>query len=210
MVFSSSLFLLAFLPIFLLIYLVIPYKWKNYWALTASVAFYAWGAPKFIFVLFASTLIDFSFIKYGFNSKHSKKIFWISILLNVALLCYFKYANFFVENFNQALLSLGFESVSWTRVALPIGISFFTFQKISYLVDVYRKVQQPLKKFSDHLLYVILFPQLIAGPIVRYNEIAQEITDRKDQMNPNNRLLGLFRFAIGLGKKVIIANVSST
>lgn len=207
MVFSSSFFVLVFLPIFLLVYFLIPYKWKNTWALFSSLAFYAWGAPLFVFVLIGSVLIDYSIVKYKLDQLHRKRWFIISIVLNVGLLAYFKYANFFVENFNSLLNQIGLEETKWTKVILPIGISFFTFQKISYLVDVYRQIRKPLQRFSDHLLYVVLFPQLIAGPIVRYNEIAGELINRMANINANNRLLGLFRFSIGLGKKVLIANV---
>jgi alginate O-acetyltransferase complex protein AlgI len=207
MVFSSTLFLLLFLPVFLLVYYLIPYKLKNAWALLASAAFYAWGAPVFVFVLFGSILFDFVVVRQFTRTKHPKGWMLLAVVVNVALLGYFKYANFFVENTNALLSSLGAGSVSWTAVVLPIGISFFTFQKISYIVDVYRGIRAPLQRFSDHALYVILFPQLIAGPIVRYNEIAEEITDRKAAITADNRLLGFFRFSIGLGKKVIIANV---
>ncbi len=207
MVFSSNLFILAFLPIFFLVYYVLPYRFKNAWALLASTAFYAWGAPLFVFVLFASITLDFALVKRLKNSLKPKINLWVAIVANVGLLAYFKYANFFVENFNKALGKAGFEELGWLEVALPIGISFFTFQKISYVLDVYRGVRPPLKNWQDYALYVLLFPQLIAGPIVRYNDIADEIIDRKKKINADNRLLGLFRFAIGLGKKVLIANV---
>jgi alginate O-acetyltransferase complex protein AlgI len=127
--------------------------------------------------------------------------------LNIGLLLYFKYANFFVDNFNAVLGYLGMDAVHWVRIALPIGISFFTFQKITYSVDVYRKVHAPLKLVSDYALYILMFPQLIAGPIVRYNEIADQLVDRRANENIDNRLTGFFRFVIGLSKKVLIANV---
>lgn len=206
MVFSSNLFLLVFLPVFFIIYFLVPYRFKNLWALIGSTVFYAWGAPLFVFVLFASIGVDF-WITHKFQGLNRKAYLWISVLLNVGLLGYFKYANFFVENVNAVLERLGFDEVGWTDVVLPIGISFFTFQKISYVIDVYRGVRPPLAKFSDHALYIVLFPQLIAGPIVRYNEIADELVDRRANINADNRLLGLFRFALGLGKKVLIANV---
>lgn len=206
MVFSSNLFLLLFLPVFLLVYFLLPYRFKNWWALVGSAAFYAWGAPVFVFVLFSSILLDF-LMAQGFKGNYGRPWFILSMLLNVGLLAYFKYANFFVDNVNAVLASSGFRALGWTEVLLPIGISFFTFQKISYLVDVYRGVRPPLTRFQDHALYVILFPQLIAGPIVRYNEISSEIRDRRANINADNRLLGVFRFALGLGKKVLIANV---
>ncbi|MCD6113530.1 MAG: MBOAT family protein [Bacteroidales bacterium] len=131
----------------------------------------------------------------------------LSVILNIGLLAYFKYANFFVENLNAILNNFGCTSVAWTKVALPIGISFFSFQKLTYSVDVYRKVHSPLKKISDYALYILMFPQLIAGPIVRFNEIADQIEDRKWNENIDNKLTGFFRFTLGLAKKVLIANV---
>lgn len=125
--------------------------------------------------------------------------------MNLGLLAYFKYANFFVENVNAALLGLGMESVTWTSVALPIGISFYTFQTLTYSIDVYRGVHAPLKKVQDYLLYIMSFPQMIAGPIVRYNVIADQIEHRP--LISDDFLMGFIRFAIGLAKKVIIANV---
>lgn len=206
MVFSSSLFLLFFLPLFFMGYFLVPYRFKNWWALIGSTAFYAWGAPVFVFVLFGSITADFLLAK-RFSTSSRRAWFILGILLNVGLLAYFKYANFFVDNVNALFTSSGVGAWQWTKVALPIGISFFTFQKISYLVDVYRGVRAPLKRFQDHALYVVLFPQLIAGPIVRFNEISEELEDRRDKINADNRLLGVFRFALGLGKKVLIANV---
>lgn len=207
MVFSSSLFLLTFLPLFFLGYFLLPYRWKNAWALLGSTAFYAWGAPLFVFVLFGSILIDYLAARRFESADNRKTLLWITMIANVGLLAYFKYANFFVDNVNTVLGSLGFHSLSWTKVVLPIGISFFTFQKISYVIDVYRGVRKPLSNYLDHALYVILFPQLIAGPIVRYNEIADQIRDRRHDINEDSRLLGIFRFALGLGKKVMIANI---
>lgn len=207
MVFSSNLFLLVFLPVFFWIYYLLPYRLKNGWALAGSTVFYAWGAPVFVFVLFGSIAFDFFVVKKFDRFSNRKLWLWISMIANVGLLAYFKYANFFVENVNFSLEKMGFQEVGWTSVALPIGISFFTFQKISYVIDVYRGVQKPLNSLADHALYVILFPQLIAGPIVRYSEIASELTNRKENLNADNRLLGIFRFALGLGKKVLIANV---
>jgi len=208
MVFSSSLFLLYFLPAFLILYFIVPRLLKNYVALLASVVFYAWGAPDFIFIVVGSILIDFFLVKKLYQSTGNKKrwLTGISVLLNVGLLAYFKYANFFVENLDWLIQQFGGESVTWTHVALPIGISFFTFQKMTYAIDVYRGVHPPLKKVTDLALYILMFPQLIAGPIVRFNEIADQLVDRRKNENTDNRLTGFFRFAVGLGRKVMIAN----
>lgn len=209
MVFSSSLFLLYFLPVFLLFYYFADVKYKNYVALAASVFFYAWGAPTFIFMVAGSIVVDFFAVKEMHQSTGRKKKLLVafSVVLNIGLLLYFKYANFFVENFNVMLEAFGGKPAEWTKVALPIGISFFSFQKMTYAVDVYRKVHAPLKRMSDFALYILMFPQLIAGPIVRFNEIADQLEDRRYNENVDNRLTGFFRFALGLGKKVLIANV---
>lgn len=209
MVFSSSLFLLYFLPAFLLIYYLLPKAVKNIFALLASIFFYAWGAPDFIFIVLGSIVIDFYIVR-ALSTKERKTrriLLTMSVILNIGLLAYFKYANFFIENVNDALGAFGAKHIKWTEVALPIGISFFSFQKLTYSVDVYRGVHGPLKRVTDYALYILMFPQLIAGPIVRFNEIADQIEDRSWNENFNNRLTGFFRFCVGLAKKVLIANV---
>ncbi len=209
MVFSSSLFLLYFFPAFLITYFVIPTKYKNIFILLSSIVFYAWGAPDFIVFVLGSIAIDFYLVKWLYVSKGRKKLVLtsISVFVNIGLLAYFKYANFFIENIDTLISGFGFNNIDWIKVALPIGISFFTFQKITYTIDVYRDVHVPLKKISDYAMYILMFPQLIAGPIVRYNEIADQIEDRRRFETADNRLTGFFRFVIGLSKKVLIANV---
>ncbi|MFO8129166.1 MAG: MBOAT family protein [Bacteroidales bacterium] len=209
MVFSSSLFLLYFFPAFLIIYFLLGRKYRNIFALLASIFFYSWGAPDFIFIVLGSIVLDFYIVQKMDRSTGSMKkwLISLSVMLNVGLLLYFKYANFFAANINVMLESLGYKEVGWVHVALPIGISFFTFQKLTYSADVYRKVHAPLKKITDYALYILMFPQLIAGPIVRYNEIADQLVDRSARENIDNRLTGFFRFVIGLSKKVLIANV---
>ena len=211
MVFSSTIFLIYFLPFFLITYWLTPQRFRNITALFWSVLFYAWGAPKFIFVLFCSIVVDFFLAKKIYQSEIflKKKYLLISMVLNVGLLLYFKYSNFFIENANVLLENLGLTGVHWTNLALPIGISFFTFQKISYIVDIFRGKNTPLKKISDLALYIILFPQLIAGPIVRYSEIKDQLQNRIANENIDNRLNGFFRFSIGLAKKMLIANQMS-
>lgn len=210
MVFSSILFLFYFLPIFFLVYQILPHKLKNTWALIASLLFYAWGAPVFIFVVSSTIIVDYFIVKKIDTSNKSglrKRLLAVSVIIKVGLLAYFKYANFFVENIDAVLVNLGFQSIHWTKVVLPIGISFFTFQALTYSVDVYRKVHAPLKSVGDYLLYILLFPQLIAGPIVRYNEIADQLENREDLETFDNKLMGFYRFVIGLSKKVLIANI---
>jgi len=182
-----------------------PVRWRNITALVGSCFFYAWGAPQFIFVLCVSSIIDYVLSRI-IHKTHRKKVFLIiSLVLNIGLLGYFKYANFFVGEFNDLLGLFGFTGAHWTYIALPIGISFFTFQKISYLVDVYRGTTTPARNVFDFLLYVVLFPQLIAGPIVRYHDVAEQLKTRVHSLE--KIFEGIYRFCVGLGKKVLIANV---
>lgn len=209
MVFSSITFLYYFLPFFLLLYFLVPSRFKNLALLIASILFYSWGAPKFIFIVLVSIVIDFYLLRdLPLRKTQTKKLLLsISLLLNVSLLAYFKYVNFFIDNVNDLMVHYGFNGVEWVSVVLPIGISFFTFQKISYSIDIYRGIKPPTKSIIDYALYILMFPQLIAGPIVRYHLIADQIKDRDDNENTNNRITGFFRFSIGLAKKVMIANV---
>ncbi len=211
MVFSSSLFLLYFFPVFLIVYFLLRgTMWKNLWILITSVFFYAWGAPDFIFIVLGSIIGDFYLVKLMDNTptlKRKRLLLAGSVFLNIGLLAYFKYSNFFVENLNTILESFGMTALHWTKVVLPIGISFFSFQKLTYSVDVYRKVHHPLNRVTDYAMYILMFPQLIAGPIVRFNEIADQIEDRKYNETAENRLTGFFRFVLGLAKKVLVANV---
>ncbi len=209
MVFSSNIFLYYFLPAFLGLYFLADKKYKNIVALIASVFFYSWGAPKFIFVVMASILADFYLVRQMYLSEGSRKrtFLIISVILNIGLLAYFKYANFFVDNLNSFLGITGIGNVHLAKIVLPIGISFFTFQKFTYTIDVFRGKHKPLDKVWDLFLYILLFPQLIAGPIVRYSEIADQLTDREKNETIDNRITGFYRFILGLSKKVLIANV---
>ncbi|MEP7170176.1 MAG: MBOAT family O-acyltransferase [Bacteroidota bacterium] len=175
----------------------------------ASILFYAWGAPKFVFVLSAAVIVDFFLAQFIHKNEGRKRkiILFLGVAFNVSVLLYFKYFNFFMDNFNSVLYALGVKEVSFTQVALPIGISFFVFHELSYIIDVYRCVKPPMKNIVNYALYIFLFPQLIAGPIIRFNEISDQIQNRKFQDTIDNRILGLFRFTIGLAKKVLIANV---
>ncbi len=209
MIFSSSVFLVFFLPALLLCYYLVPRKLKNIVLLVFSIFFYAWGAPNFIFVLLGTTFVDFHLVKWmdASTDKWKRRLLLIcSVSINLGLLAYFKYMNFFIGNFNSILEISGIGAVPLLKVVMPIGISFYTFETITYVVDVYRKIHKPLKNFWDYQLYIILFPKLIAGPIVRYHEISDQITDRKQNDTFDNRLTGFLRFCLGLGKKVLIAN----
>lgn len=210
MVFSSLIFLFVFLPMLLAAYYAAPSRWKNAVLLAASYVFYAWGAPRFVMVLLGSSLVDYCIGRLLGSPEFGKdasrrRLLALSIVTNVGLLAYFKYANFFVGQANGALTTLGMSTVSWTAVALPVGISFFTFHKVSYLVDVYRGIVKPARSLTNYLLYIVSFPQLIAGPIIRYHDVAEQLVTRA---HTSARFLsGVHRFCAGLGKKVLIANV---
>ncbi len=209
MVFSSIVFLLYFLPIFLFVYYFADKRYKNIVILLFSIFFYSWGAPKFIFVILGTTFLDFHLVKWMFGVKEKIKrrlILALSVSVNIGLLFYFKYSNFFIENVNAVLNLFGDGNIQWTKLVLPIGISFYTFETITYVVDVYRGIHRPLTRFWDYQLYIILFPKLIAGPIIRYHDLADQITDRSVNETLDNKLTGFYRFIIGLSKKVLIAN----
>lgn len=209
MVFSSFLFLYLFLPLTVALYFMTPRVLRNGVLLSASILFYAWGAPNLVIPLLISCSLDYVLSTYlpakrEIAPQKRKLILTLGVTLNLSLLGYFKYANFFVEQLNTALESLSLHPFSWVSVALPIGISFFTFQKISYLVDVYRGATPVARNIFDYTLYVLLFPQLIAGPIICYHDIAEQLTKRKETLPLF--LSGVFRFCLGLGKKVLIAD----
>lgn len=206
MVFSSLLFLFRFLPLFLVLYFAAPKRLRNTILFIGSLIFYGWGEPVYISLLLFSTLVDFihgqlvgKFKDKG-NLTAAKWVVASSAIINLALLIVFKYTDFFIRSFNELTGS----SVPLLGLALPIGISFYTFQTMSYTIDVYRgeaPVQNNLISFGA---YVSMFPQLIAGPIVRYQDIALELNNRQE--NLNQFALGIRLFIIGLGKKVLLAN----
>jgi alginate O-acetyltransferase complex protein AlgI len=205
MVFSGITFLIYFLPVFLLIYHLVPNKFKNGVILLASIYFYSWGGPKFVFVILATTFVDFFLVRTmdrQTNLRSKRTYLIISLCLNLGLLFYFKYCNFFIDNINHLL---GTE-VKWLKVVLPIGISFYTFESLTYVIDVYRGIHKPLKNVWHYQTYILLFPKLIAGPIVRYHDIADQITDREKNYTPDMKLSGFLIFCIGLAKKTILAN----
>ncbi len=200
MVFSSTIFVFLFLPLVLILYFLMPKKFRNYILLIFSIIFYIFGGPKFLLVLLLVVLIDY-FGALLIDKKKNKKLFLIiTICLNIAALFYFKYTGFFLENINN-LFSL---NIKIPDIVLPIGISFYTFQAMSYVIDVYRKKVKVQKNFFTLLLYVSLFPQLVAGPIVRYETIEKELTSRETTFD--DLVYGIRRFILGLAKKVIIAN----
>lgn len=210
MVFSSILFLWALFPVILVTYyLPLPrskaehrLKFQNFMLVVFSLFFYAWGEPKYIFLMLFSVLINFSFGLLIEQKKQKSLLLAFCVAANLLLLGYFKYFNFFVEIWNQLAGSTAQLSVK--IVALPIGISFYTFQALSYVVDVYRGENRAQKSFLYMMLYISFFPQLIAGPIVKYHDIEQQIEDRR--VTPDDFCYGIKRFIFGLGKKVILSN----
>jgi alginate O-acetyltransferase complex protein AlgI len=205
MVFSSAFFTTVFLPIVIASYALCPALIRKYLLLLFSLVFYAWGAPVFIMFLVGSCALDY-LLSLRLHGAKRKQILALSIVLNVGLLGYFKYANFFVGNTNWLLQEMGLAPMPWAEVALPIGISFFTFQKISYMLDIYRGSAAPVKRFGDFLLYITLFPQLIAGPIIRFSDLRDQVARPRIYAPHSERLEGVFRFCFGLAKKVLIAN----
>ncbi len=205
MVFSGITFLVYFLPVFLLLYHFTPHRLRNGVLLAGSVLFYSWGGPKFILAILGTTFIDFHLVSAMHRSKNEasrKRLLILSVLLNVGLLFYFKYFNFFIDNFNTLLGT----QVNWLNVVLPIGISFYTFESLTYVVDVYRKVHPPLSNFWNYQTYILFFPKLIAGPIVRYNDIADQITNREKNDTAEMKVSGFVIFCLGLAKKSVLAN----
>jgi len=173
--------------------------------LIGSVFFYSWGGPKFILAILGTTFLDFHLVRAMHHSKDEKKrksLLLVSILLNVGLLFYFKYCNFFIDNLN---FLIGTE-IKWLNVVLPIGISFYTFESLTYVVDVYRKIHPPLNNFWNYQTYILFFPKLIAGPIVRYHDIASQVTNRTSNDTAEMKISGFLIFCMGLAKKTIIAN----
>ena len=203
MLFSSIPFLFYFLPAVLILYFLVPKSLKNAVLLIFSLVFYAWGEPVYVFLMIATIcLFFFCGIAIGKSSTQKGKKTWltISVVVSLALLAVFKYADFLVDNLNSLLGT----SIPLLKLALPIGISFYTFQCLSYTIDVYRGDTQVQKNIISFGAYVSLFPQLIAGPIVRYVDVARELENRTHSWE--NVRLGMRRFLIGLGKKILIAN----
>ena len=200
MVFSSVSFLFFFMPIFFILYYIVPSKFKNFCLLIFSLIFYAWGEPIYILLMLFETFINYICANIVF--KHNKKIFLIiTIILNILVIGFFKYSDFLIDIINN-IFNLNIENLN---IGLPIGISFFTFQGMSYVIDVYRKEVKPEKNYFTLLTYISMFPQLIAGPIVRYETVRNELNDRK--ITFDNFSSGMVRFLKGLYKKVLLANI---
>ncbi|SCW37079.1 alginate O-acetyltransferase complex protein AlgI [Eubacterium ruminantium] len=206
MLFSSITFLYVFLPAVLLLYFIAPRKIRNLILLMTSLIFYGWGEPKYIIVMVVSIIVGYIFgrltgsFKKKSKDKTAKLCVVLSTIVNLGILIFFKYTDFFISNINK----VGGFGIKLLDLALPLGISFYTFQILSYSIDVYRGEVEPQKNIIDLAAYITLFPQLIAGPIVRYQTIEKQLKERKESIDLFAS--GVMRFVIGLGKKVIIAN----
>lgn len=201
MVFSSLTFICVFLPVVFLLYTVIPGRTlKNALLIVASLGFYAYGEPVYVSVMLLSIFMNYAFGLLVGKSKKKKLFLILAVILNLGILGTFKYTGFAVENLNS-ILGL---SIPVPKISLPIGISFFTFQALSYVVDVYRNDVKPQKNVAKVMLYISFFPQLIAGPIIKYHDIEKQIDCRVQSLDLVAK--GFRRFITGLGKKVLIAN----
>jgi alginate O-acetyltransferase complex protein AlgI len=210
MVFSSTVFLFAFLPLVLAVYFASPRALRNLVLLVASLFFYAWGEVVFVAVMVASIGANYLFglwIDSAKGGPRARLAVGLGVAANLSLLGWFKYANFVVDNLNALLGAAGMPLLDIGRVHLPIGISFFTFQALSYLVDLYRGQVEVQRRPLDLALYIALFPQLIAGPIVRYADLALELRERRTNVDEFSD--GIRRFVVGLGKKLLVANTMS-
>lgn len=203
MLFSSIPFLFYFLPAVLAVYFLVPAAWRNAVLLVFSLLFYAWGEPRYVILMvFTILLFYICGIAIEKNSSRRGKQIWlaVSVVISVALLGVFKYADFFISSFN----SVAGTDLAFLRLALPVGISFYTFQCLSYTIDVYRGTVAAQKNIISFGAYVALFPQLIAGPIVRYVDVARQLEQRNHSWD--QAMLGARRFLVGLSKKIILAN----
>ena len=200
MLFSSVTFLFFFLPLTLMLHQLMPWRWKNHVLLAASVLFYASGEPVYILLLAFSAFVGWLHCLYMTRRPGKKWVLVSAICWNLVFLLFFKYADFLTGSINSLLGT----SIPALGLSLPIGISFYTFQNMSYVVDVYRGESKAEKNFASYATYLCLFPQLIAGPIVRYSDVARELRERSVDTAQFSR--GVIRFLVGLGKKVLLAN----
>ena len=201
MLFSSIAFIYFFLPLLILIYFITPIKYRNIILLVFSLIFYFIGDPKHILILLLSCIINYYLSKKIETSKYKKTILIIALIFNIGQLLIFKYTDFFIENINNIFNT----NINYLYIIMPLGISFFTFQNIGYIIDVYNKKHDPAKNIIEYTTYITFFPQLIAGPIVRYNDIKKYLKTRKETFKMFSE--GIKRFTIGLAKKVLLANV---
>ena len=208
MVFSSYLFLFFFLPAVLACYYASPRQWKHTVLTLFSYLFYGWANPYFCMLMLFNTTVDYTNGRLMEKFPARKKLFvTISIVSDLAILGFFKYFNFGVENYNAIVAAMGLPAAQFTgffRIVLPLGISFYTFQSMSYVIDVYRNDARVVRNFIDYACYVSMFPQLVAGPIIRFQEVADQLQNRTHTLEKFTR--GIAFFMLGMGKKVLLAN----
>lgn len=204
MVFSEPVFLFLFLPITLLIYYAVPFRFKNMVLFLTGLLFYSWGEPVYVLIMILSTFIDYMagriMARFDDNKKIRKAALIVSVVMNLSLLGVFKYSGMFIDTLNS-LFSL---KITNPNLPLPIGISFFTFQSMSYTIDLYRRNIKVQKSFVKFAAFVTMFPQIVAGPIVLYEDVADELESRKIDFESISS--GISVFIAGLCKKVLIAN----
>ena len=208
MVFTSHIFLFYFLPLALLVYYALPNRFRNGFLTLASYLFYGWWMPWFVLLMMTSTVVDY-FCAKAISAQRAERrqrvaALATSIVVNLGLLGFFKYYMFAMENLNRLCELVGADALGVLQVTLPIGISFYTFQTMSYTIDVYRGVAPPVKSFGDFSCFVSLFPQLIAGPIVRYNTVADQLASRTHTLTKFSS--GTSLFILGFSKKILLAN----
>lgn len=214
MLFSSTTFLFIFLPVVLLIYFICPRRIRNLVLLVGSLIFYAWGEIRYLLVMLVTILVNYilalvcSRCKERQQERGAKAAVIGTVVFSIGMLAFFKYSNFILENVNHTIGAMGDFQLSLLNIALPLGISFYTFQTLSYTIDVYRGEVKPQKNILTLATYVCLFPQLIAGPIVRYQTVADELEHRRESVTQFGE--GVRRFVVGLGKKVLLANTAGS
>jgi alginate O-acetyltransferase complex protein AlgI len=206
MVFTSFAFLLLFLPLFLAVYFAVPAALRNLWLLLASLVFYGWERPYWVAIMAASTVVDYALARAmgpvdgGRSPRARRALLWLSVVSNLGLLGWFKYANLFVHTAE----AWSGADLQWTDIVLPVGISFYTFQSMSYTIDVWRGEVRPTRSFVDFACYVAMFPQLVAGPIVRYRDVLRDLVTREHSWTLFG--VGAVSFALGFVKKVLVAD----
>jgi alginate O-acetyltransferase complex protein AlgI len=208
MVFTTHIFLFYFLPLFLLVYYSLPYRWRNLWITIGSYIFYGWWQPWFVSLMLFTTCMDFFWGRFitreGATPRERKLAVLACVATNLTLLAFFKYYMFALETINQVLITFGAQSIPVLNVVLPIGISFYTFHSLTYVIDLYRGDATPAKSLSGFSAFVALFPDLVAGPIIRYKTLAEQLRQREHVAT--RFASGVVIFLIGFGKKILLAN----
>src|ERR1035437_706812 len=208
MVFTTHIFVFYFLPVFLLVYFNLPFRWRNLWITGASYVFYGWGQAWFVCLMMFTTVMDFIWGKVitrpGATPVQRRLAVAACVATNLTFLGFFKYYMFSAETLNQLLAAVGAEPFRVLRVVLPIGISFYTFHSLTYIIDLYRGHARPAKSFTDFSAFVALFPDLVAGPIIRYKTLAGQLAARNHTLSRFSS--GTVIFMVGFAKKILLAN----